>query len=236
MEDTGGRPRPLLVSGLELEELREKTDRTVSYQHLVARCIGYVLRHRRYGYTLSPEDGEDIVAQALIDELHCIADPLMRVEEVSARLKRALNRVRARYVREHGRTTQAQHPAVSCEDLMAAIELKEMARLLREHIARAFEALGDRDRDLLIDCYRLEQLGFVKKGLPLSFSTANAFKVALWRARQRFLTELERRLVSIQAYTGDPGLAGIVRVVEEMKPRATTHVQAPETSEGMVAR
>jgi DNA-directed RNA polymerase specialized sigma24 family protein len=221
MENNGQHPHssPLLVSGLELQELREEPQRTAPYRNLYARCIGYVLRCRRYGCSLSAEDGEDIASQALLDELHCIADPRIQVEEVSSRLKRAINRVRARYLREHGRRAAAWPAVVSREDLSATVELKEIARLLQEHIRMAFNSLGDRDRSLLIDCYGLEQLGFARRGPSPVFASAGGFKVALWRARRRFFAELERLLATSQQCTRDAELADIFRAVAGVKPR-----------------
>jgi len=105
-----------------------------------------------------------------------------------------LNRVRTRYVRERRRQAESTPlPIVDADaDLLRAIQYKEMARKLDRYISRAIAALRDRDRNLLIDVYGLERCGLLKRGPSPVFANAGGYKVGLWRARQRFLHELQR--------------------------------------------
>jgi uncharacterized protein YjiS (DUF1127 family) len=181
-----------LLNDSELTELREGTDRNPSFRRLHSRCLAYVLDYRQYRHLLSVDDGEEIVSQALVEELRFLKDSGISAEEVSTRIKRALNRVRARYVRERRRHANTLPAPIADADLLRAIQYRQMARKLDRFIILAIDALKDRDRDLLIDIYGLECHGLVKRGPSPVFATAGAHKVSLWRARQRFFRELQR--------------------------------------------
>jgi len=181
-----------LLNDSELAGLRGGSHRHVCFRRLQSRCLAYVLDYRQYRHLLSIDDGEEIVSQAVVEELRYIEDSLVGAEEVSIRVKRALNRVRARYVRECRRRTSDTAAPIASDDILMAIQYKEVARALRGYIGRAIDALRDRDRNLLIDSYGLERFGLVKRGLSPVFANAGGHKVGLWRARQRFLHELQR--------------------------------------------
>lgn len=183
-----------LLNDSELTELREGTHRNPCFRRLRSRCLAYVLDYRQYRHLLSVDDGEEIVSQAFVEELDSLEDAKISAEEVSIRVKRALNRVRTRYVRERRRHADATLLPIadSDADLLRAIQYKEIARKLDRYISRAIAALRDRDRNLLIDVYGLERCGLLKRGPSPVFANAGGYKVGLWRARQRFLHELQR--------------------------------------------
>jgi hypothetical protein len=185
-----------LMNGRDLVELRGGPARNASYRRLHHRCMKYVLDYRCYRFLLSREDAEDIVSQAVAEEIPAIVAPEVGVEEVSIRLKRALNRVRARYVRRSEKETLLEAVPREGKDLITVIRLKEIVPVLSNCLQLAFAGLTDRDRNLLIDHYGFERRGFVKNGASPTFASANAHKVALWRARKRFLDALHCLLES----------------------------------------
>src|SRR5262245_63651625 len=99
--DHVGQPRvnPDLVDDAQLAEIRGGWDRNGAYRQLHRRCVDYVLSYREYRSLLTAEDGEEIVSEAVLEELDAIVDSRVPAREIAARLKRALNRVRARHAR-----------------------------------------------------------------------------------------------------------------------------------------
>ncbi|HYX25313.1 MAG TPA: hypothetical protein VFC23_14250 [Thermoanaerobaculia bacterium] len=189
--DPTGHASPLL-SDSDLAELRNGTHRNLCFHRLQARCLAYVLGYRQYRHLLTVDDGEEIVSQAVVEELRSLEDSRIGAEEVSVRFKRALNRVRARYVRESRRRATCAAASAAEKDILMAIHYKELARALSPYIGRAIDVLRDRDRNLLIDRYGLERYGLVKCGASPVFVNPGGYKVGLWRARQRFFRELRR--------------------------------------------
>lgn len=189
--DPTGHSSPLL-SDSDLAELRGGTHRNLCFYRLHARCLAYVLDYRQYRHVLTVDDGEEIVSQAVVEELRSLEDPQIGAQEVSVRFKRALNRVRARYVRESRRRAAGVAAPTAENDILMAIHYKEMARVLSGYIVLAIEALRDRDRNLLIDSYGLERYGLTKRGSSPVFVNPGGHKVGLWRARKRFLRELQQ--------------------------------------------
>jgi len=212
--DPTGHTSPLL-SDSDLAEFRGGTPRNLCFHRLHARCLAYVLDYRQYRHLLTVDDGEEIVSQALIEELRSLEDPQIGAEEVSARFKRALNRVRARYVREsRRRAAGTAAPAVE-DDILMAIHYKELARVLSDYIGLAIDALRDRDRNLLIDSYGLECHGLVKRGASPVFMNPGGHKVGLWRARKRFLRELRRLIEEASAVHQNLDLICSLRILIE---------------------
>ncbi|HKH44854.1 MAG TPA: hypothetical protein VKM72_09345 [Thermoanaerobaculia bacterium] len=192
-----------LVLETELAALRDGPARNTWYYRLHTRCLEYVLDYRNYRRILSVEDGEEIVSQALFEELHCIGNSEVGAAEASWRVQRALNRGRARYCRaiqRWSRTTPSLiADIVDDADTLSALVYEEFAREVREYLGQALGMLRDRDRNLLIDHYHLEGAGLVRRGETPVFASPGALKVSLFRARQRFFCMLEHLLAAAAA-------------------------------------
>jgi hypothetical protein len=212
--DPTGHASPLL-SDSDLAELRGGTHRNLCFHRLHARCLAYVLDYRQYRHLLTVDDGEEIVSQAVVEELRSLEDSQIGAEEVSVRFKRALNRVRARYVRESRRRAAGAVTLVAEDDILMAIHYKDMARALSGYIGLAIEALRDRDRNLLIDSYGLERYGLAKHGSSPVFVKPGGHKVGLWRARKRFLRELQRLIEEASAVHQNLDLIRGLRILIE---------------------
>ncbi|HEX4965930.1 MAG TPA: hypothetical protein VF173_34290 [Thermoanaerobaculia bacterium] len=212
--DPTGHASPLL-SDSDLAELRGGTHRNLSFHRLHSRCLAYVLDYRQYRHLLTVDDGEEIVSQAVVEELRALKDPEIGAKEVSIRFKRALNRVRARYVRESRRRVAGVAAPVVQADILMAIHYKEMAHALSGYIGRAINAMRDRDRNLLIDSYGLENHGLAKRGASPVFVNPGGHKVGLWRARKRFLRELRRLIEETSTVHQNLDLIRALRILIE---------------------
>jgi len=197
-----------LVLETELVALRDGPARNTWYYRLRNRCLEYVLDYRSYRRILSVEDGEEIVSQALFEELPCIGNPKVGAAEASWRVQRALNRGRARYCRAIQRRSHTT-PSLTADiiddaDTLSALMYEEFAREVREYLGQALGRLRDRDRNLLIEHYPLEGAGLVRRGETPVFASPGALKVSLFRARQRFFCMLEHLLSAAAAQGQDP--------------------------------
>src|SRR5919206_3429284 len=134
----------LLLNDPEPAELRGGSQRKGCFRRLRSRCLAYVLDYRQYRHLLSVDDGDEIVSQAVVEELRYLEDSQVGAEEVSIRIKRALNRVRARYLRECRRQAPGAPAPIARGDILMAIQYKEVARALRGYIGLAIDALRDR--------------------------------------------------------------------------------------------
>jgi hypothetical protein len=202
-----------LVTDAELGQLRGGSERSDCYGRILYRCLLYVLAYRVYRRLLTADDGEEIVSQAVFEVMRFIQDPTVTADEVSSHLKTALNRVRARYVRQALRRGSVPAMRSQSKDLIAVIQYKETARALAVHLAQVVESLRDRDRNLLIDHYRLQRFGFVKRGESPELAKSGGQKVRLCRARKRFLIALERRIEDASACGQSADLIGSMRLL-----------------------
>lgn len=198
-----------LLTEVELAEFRQER----GHPKLRARWRTYVLGYRSYRRLLSDDDAAEIVSEAIDEELGSINDPLFDAATVSVLLRRAFNRVRARYARLRTRQVPVAQEPSSNQDMIASIYYKEMARALRGFIGQAIDELRSRDRNIIVDGYRLDRFGFVKHGPSPVFAKANGRKVAQWRARKRFFAALERVLTAAVAQGHSADLLHGVRML-----------------------
>lgn len=190
----------------ELAALRSGPIRNAWFYELHTRCLEYVLYYRSYRRILSVEDGEEIVSQALFEELSCIGNPEVDAAEAAWRVQRALNRGRARYCRAIQRQSHTEHSCiveVEDADMLSAMVYKEFARRVKDYLRQALAQLRDRDRNLLITHYHLEGTGAVRQGETPVFASAGALKVSLFRARQRLFCKLEELLAAAHGREGE---------------------------------
>jgi hypothetical protein len=217
-----------LVLETELAALRDGPARNTWYQRFHTRCLEYVLHYRNYRRILSVEDGEEIVSQAVFEELPCIGNPKVGAAEASWRVQRALNRGRARYCRAvQRRWDAAPTPVAGDADTLSALVYEELARAMRGYLEQALDALRDRDRDLLIDHYHLEGAGPLRRGEPPVFTSPGALKVGLFRARQRFFCELERLLAAAAAEGRDGEAESTLRALLSRRAGKAHEAAAP---------
>ncbi|MFL6263977.1 MAG: hypothetical protein ACJ76Y_30175 [Thermoanaerobaculia bacterium] len=191
----------------------------------------YPLHYRSYGRILSEQDGEDIISEALQEEMSSILNRDLSAEEVSIPLARALNRNRARLTRK----TFAAMPEVidpaTREDPILAIYYKETARKLRGYIGQAVDRLKTPYRDSIIEQYSLSRFGFQKQGVSPEPSSENARKVARFRARKAFWTELDMLLRQAETEGEDSDLIRGVRVLIQSRGLAAPVSRKPPRAE-----
>lgn len=181
----------LALEERELRELREGPERNGIFRRVHERCVELILAGAP-GQTLSVEDAESLVAQAVCDEMRDLLDRSLEAPAVAESLRRALLRVRTRWLRErHDIQGTLQAIAAASEDRQLAIPLKEVARALGGYLAQALDALRPEDRNLLVDEYQLGRFGFDKRGPARSIDVPG---LSLFRARKHLRQQLERLL------------------------------------------
>lgn len=224
------RHRKPLINEEELSELREGR----GFLRIWKRFLRFVLCYRGYGRILSEQDGEDVVAEALREEMGSIMNRELGADAVSISLARALNRNRAGAAR-NARKTLTSIPEfsepVAVEDPNVVIQFKDVARKLRGYIGQAIEHLKVPDRNLIIDEYRLGRFGFKKQGASPEPSSEGAKKVARCRARKAFRGELETLLRQAEAEGENPDLIHGVRVLLQSRGLAAQVSRRPPRSE-----
>ena len=215
--------RKPLIDGEDLSELREGR----GLRRVWNRCLRYVLRYRTYGRILSEQDGEDIVSEALQEEMSSIMNRELSAEEVSIPLARALNRNRARAARGAFAARPEAPDPVTREDPILAVHYKETARKLIGYIGQAVDNLKTSYRDSIIEQYRLSRFGFQKQGASPEPSSENARKVARFRARRAFCAELDMLLRRAEAEGEDPELIRSMRVLIQSRGLAAPVSRKP---------
>jgi hypothetical protein len=148
---------------------------------------------------LSREDFDDIFSSALADTLPSLLDADVPAEEFSRELERALEKHKKRSKRE--RLLAAHGPSLSLNDhedfwriREQLVDLERVIVEIEDSLNEALDALGERDRSILIQDYRLEAARQGSRIDAPSFPTEAARRKALARARRRFNEELEKRI------------------------------------------
>jgi hypothetical protein len=199
VRDESDHPRGChLLSDAELDALRRPGSATsTSYRHVRQRCKRFLTGIAAYALLLQGQELEDTVSDAFAE-----ADVEARIQDldsdaaaVSGRLKIALNRVRARKVRDIKKRMEV--PLVelagtepTAEDRqIARAKFAEIVKPLKSYLKAAFAQLSERDRTLLSENYHIPASGLSPRADPKPMSE-NLRKVALFRARRRFLRHL----------------------------------------------
>ncbi|HEY9420220.1 MAG TPA: hypothetical protein VIW92_02310 [Thermoanaerobaculia bacterium] len=194
----------LHVDEHDLQTLRREPENREVFQALYLSCFSWVRKHRE---SLSAEDIEDIVNQALIETLDMLWSPEHSAEEVAGALQKALNRVRARSRRDVKRY-QAYGMFEDYKQAFASFKEKDFSgtaeeqedhmlavvKTLKGFLQLALENLNPRDYVLLYWAYRFDQVGFKPPVVPLPDLLRKTRNVAMHRARKRFMAELESLL------------------------------------------
>ena len=214
------------ISGEELSELREGR----GFRRIWNRCLRYVLVYRTYHCILSEQDAEDVVSEALKEEMSSIMNKEMDAEEVSRPLTRALNRNRARVTRRtFAAMPEAPEPETR-ENPILDIYYKDTARELRGYIGQAIDRLSTPYRDSIIEQYGLSRFGFRKQDTSQGTASENAKKVARCRARKAFWAELDMLLRQAEAEGEDPEMIRSVRVLIQSRGLAAPVSRKPPRS------
>ncbi len=143
----------------------------------------------------------DIVAESIFEELESLFQPCFNAAEVSKRLERALDLNRRRTLRAwrtEAAIPSSQSSPVTSNELERLIEEEhqfKVTRLLKTYMSLALESLSNSDYDLLYQSYAFWEIGIEPPRwvetprIPLR---REAQRIAISRARLRFLKELDR--------------------------------------------
>jgi hypothetical protein len=164
-------------------------------------CLRWLYFHSR---GLSVSVLEEIVWAAMAKAFSDFSTLKLSVHAALISLQRALNRLRAREDRrrrveipqgefmEERADSRNDHEELSDRDFWM-----QVARLIERHLTGAMLSLSSRDMDILACSYGLEEVGDpVRPSTYPVFSSADAEKRAVTRARKRFSQHLESLLVA----------------------------------------
>lgn len=167
---------------------------------LVNLCAHYVVA--RFSGGLDVDEAREIALDARAGCYESLSDDAIDTSEKVRVLIRSLEKHRKRVKREHQRLEQPHEQAdafpiaftPSCEELVVQRNhLRAVVRLLFWLFPTALECQRDRDHDLLISHYRLDELG-VERRLPPRLDrdwSEAAHAKAAYRARRRFSATLQ---------------------------------------------
>jgi hypothetical protein len=153
----------------------------------------------------------DIVAEALCEHIDALKpNAKVPLAEVPMLLQQSLNRLRARAQRDAFKTVEYQVTDEVRESLDRYLELDPEVQLearetreqrgqrllnalflLRKYIRLSVEMLSPRDYAILYSLYKFDQRGLAAPSGTIAPLSDSARKVAVFRARHRFLKNLE---------------------------------------------
>jgi hypothetical protein len=197
----------LRVKPCDIELLRKNPGHREAYMRIWKACESWL---RRFGAGLSVDDRKEIVDEAICDNIDALKpNSKIPVTGVPLRLQRSLNRLRSRARRQ---ATKNFEYHVSDEVQMALDKYMEtdidqeidakrtQERLLAalfligKYVKLAVEMLSPRDYAILHHLYKFDRYGLKAPTHPLGQLSESAHKVAVFRARHRFLAELDTLL------------------------------------------
>jgi hypothetical protein len=202
----------LRVKPSDLELLRKNPGNLEAYTRICKACESWL---RRFGTGLSREDRMDIVAEAICDNIDALKPgSKIPITEVPILLQRSLNRLRSQAYRDAAkncdykvsdevRTALDRYLETDVDEELDAKRSRELRkkRLLNalfttgKYIKLAVEVLSPRDYAILHHLYKLDQFGLKAPTEPhVGQLSESARKVAVFRARHRFLEELDKLL------------------------------------------
>lgn len=201
----------LRVKPCDVQQLRKDPSNREAYLRIDRACSFWL---RRFGTGLSREDRMDIVAQALCDHIDALRpNSKVPLVEVPMLLQQSLNRLRARARRDVGKIVEYQVTDEVRESLDRYLETDPEAQLdarqtreqrgqrllntlflLGKYIRLSVETLSPRDYAILHRLYKFDQFGLPAPTESLAPLSDSARKVAVFRARHRFLRDLENLL------------------------------------------
>ncbi len=203
--------------GETIESMRQKLllDDVGAYGVLRSELTPGCMRWVRYGRNIPWQDAEDIVAQAIERTLDHLLSDAVSPEEASLQLKTALNTARAEYLRrikgEQGFGDYEKYEAAfqlyEEVDFTEQVDRENEENRREEHLLVVLESLRDyfdrtlgglrpRDYAILHDLYNLGSIGMPEpfELSPMSALKPGARRVAVFRARKRFLDGLYQLL------------------------------------------
>jgi hypothetical protein len=169
---------------------------------------------------LSDDECQDLISAALLEVYPLILDPTIEDVEVDLDFRRALGTRRTAEKRRVRRFAsidkidqligQAADPADSEEGFLLNDHLLRVAKAVKNLIAIAVDLMPGSSRDLIVMEYNLIPFGYAMRD-PESVTTQDGrYRVALFRARKRFLQILATVYDAAQtALRGDPALLKI---------------------------
>jgi hypothetical protein len=199
----------LRVKPCDIELLRKEPGHREAYLRIWKACESWL---RRFCAGLSVVDRKEIVDEAICDNIDALTpNAKIPVMQVPLRLQRSLNRLRSRIRRQAAKNVEYQvsdevreamvHYMETETDLDDEIDAKRTQErlltalfLIGKYIKLAVEMLSPRDYAILHHLYKFDQYGLKVASHPLEPLSESAHKVAVFRARHRFLAELEKLL------------------------------------------
>jgi hypothetical protein len=202
----------LRVKPCDVELLRKNPSNLEAYTRICRACESWL---RRFGTGLSRDDRMDIVAEAICDNIDALKpNSKIPITEAPILLQRSLNRLRSQAQRTAAKKSEYKisdevrialdrYLKTDIDEELDDKRLREQRekRLLNalfttgKYIKLAVEVLSPRDYAILHHIYKFDQFGLKEPAeQPAEQLSESARKVSVFRARHRFLEELEKLL------------------------------------------
>lgn len=184
-----------IVRQEDFEELRAGIEKE-AFERLRIACRLYA---KKFSAGITADDLEDVISSAISDVL----PPLLASDDTShevfdSSLRKAINRHRKRSQRQRSRFSEPTLPDIWTDpsnQIEARDWLRELIAVIDPLLAESLERLQTKDRDMLIHFYGLDVHGYEKSPGWQWFTSQEAKKKALQRARLHFNSHLERALL-----------------------------------------
>jgi hypothetical protein len=189
----------LPVGNIEAVRSNDEEVSLAAWESIRRACKNYLLRYSAHQVSAY---AEDLVDDAIVDNLEAILSPKVSPSEISKLLAKSLDKYRKRTVRELARRepydSQVEPFSSSdAEQLIASDHLARVLKLVRQGTELALSSLPARYYGLIASAYNIDVVG--RNAEDLGQLSLPARRVALFRARRRFLDHLETFLKEVAA-------------------------------------
>jgi hypothetical protein len=183
----------LPIGNVEAVRSNDEEVSLAAWESIRRACKKYLLRYS--GHQLS-DYAEDLVDDAIVDNLEAILSPKVSPSEVSKLLAKSLEKYRKRTIKELARRmpydSQVEPFGSSdVEQLIASEHLARVLNLVREGTELALSDLSARDYWLITSTYKLNVADRSYNAEDFDQLRPQARRLALFRARRRFLDHLD---------------------------------------------
>jgi hypothetical protein len=198
MEDSSSSRLGVHVSSrdLELVQSGDEAKERMAWDNIRMACLRYI---QRWGPSILESHEDDIVDEAIIENIGSLLSFYTTPDEASKNLSRSLNRHRARWLREAARYAAPEAiPDIvdnqQSDEFIHTEFLRGVLQVVRPALEAGLLALSDRDYSLMVSEYDLPEVATRNVDRSVSSLSREVFRVALFRARHRFLKTVEKFL------------------------------------------
>jgi hypothetical protein len=183
----------LPIGNVEAVRSNDEEVSLAAWESIRRACRRYLLK---YNARQVSAYADDLVDDAIVDNLEAILSPEISPSKVSELLSQSLDKYRKRTMRELERRVPYElqtepFDASNAEQLIVSEHLARVIQLVRRVSELALSSLSARDYGLIASTYNIEVPGGSFNTEDLSQIRPQVRRVALFRARRRFLDRLE---------------------------------------------